>query len=238
MLCISLKNCNPIINVVLFVYMYEPFCLFQLDTMSTLKDRLTDQEYQDWLKAGLVLKHLKEGLESFLDHESSQLQQRVINIVSSKLPQGVTLQQKNCRCTSNDAKNRNWTCPFYGLCSNLAKELVREHRLGKLMLDSTDVVAWTNHKESWEIAKCFMARGYRDKATAQETDCTGLMGLIANCQAISRKFQPQNTQQTNAFEEVIILLSMYLFMVDVKEHFHDCPMKYIQTNIPFSNKSQ
>ena len=180
--------------------------MFQNTAMSAVKQRLTDQQYQDWIKAGLILRHIKEGVEAFVEDEVGKLQHRIINNISTNLPAGVAIPQKNCMCSATQlARNKNWKCPFHGVCSDIYKELISEHRMGRLMLDNSDVSMWTDPTKFWEVAKCFIARGYADKNNAQETDCTGLMGMVANCNAISVKFR----NGSNDFLQVTIYILIY-----------------------------
>ncbi|KAK3591477.1 hypothetical protein CHS0354_031583 [Potamilus streckersoni] len=137
----------------------------------TLEERLKKTEYKNWLKAGMSLIRVKEGLETFADAESNVLHK---DILTKCMPCG--------QCTQDGVKhkNRQKLCPS---CDSFKDEIKKRHKYLSPNWDNTDVQKWTN--DHWSVSKCFMNPGQSGNHLASDTDISGLLNFIINY----KKFQ-------------------------------------------------
>ncbi|KAK3591478.1 hypothetical protein CHS0354_031584 [Potamilus streckersoni] len=138
---------------------------------NTLEERLKDPGYKNWLKAGMCLIHVKEGLETFVDAESKVLHK---DILTKCTPCG--------QCTQDGVKhkNRQKLCPS---CDSFKDEIKKRHKYSSPNWDNTDVQKWTN--DHWSVSKCIMNPGQSGNHSASDTDISGLLNFIINY----KKFQ-------------------------------------------------
>ena len=157
-------------------------------------DQLKDPLYRNWVKAGLGIKYLHEGIASYVDIQVKTLHNDFLSDIRNNLG------NQSGSCSSCKLENV-LPCATFGLCSGkpcrfhrlhrytpcpnkvcdkLYKKIKTMHRDEKPSWKNTDPTKWcTDH---WEIGKCFMAEtGYYDKQSAVDTDCTGLLSVIVNC---------------------------------------------------------
>ncbi|XP_053408752.1 uncharacterized protein LOC123561885 isoform X1 [Mercenaria mercenaria] len=172
-------------------------------------------KYRNWVKAGLGLKYLKEGLETFSDDVIDQQHTDIINVVQKKhnLPM-VNCGQCNLRNLQPDhVRNNNKQCPlgqnncncmFPGgkitcpnnVCGAIYDEIIINHASNPPAPNwkNTDVQNWCT--DAWAVAKCYInAPGYTTKRNAKEIDCTGLLRLYINSKYLQRKIQCKITGQ-------------------------------------------
>ncbi|XP_060574243.1 uncharacterized protein LOC132731956 [Ruditapes philippinarum] len=162
---------------------------------------LKNNKYRQWVKAGLGLGYLKEGLAPFCDDIGRQQHKDIINkIQQTKTPQPnvpcsacriTALQPDHVRvskgiCPLNQDKcnccfpNKKRPCPN-NVCGAIYDSIIQYHASMPLapFWKNSDVQQWST--EPWEVCKCFInAPGYKDKTSADETDCTGLLHVIIN----------------------------------------------------------
>lgn len=59
----------------------------------------------------------------------------------------------------------------------------------------------------WEMTKCFMPTGYGDKLSAAETDCSGLLYVIMNCQYVQNYMDRYIATPNGHFTQVFNVLN-------------------------------
>ncbi|XP_060558434.1 uncharacterized protein LOC132718732 [Ruditapes philippinarum] len=161
--------------------------------VSTHNDQLQNPRYKDWVKAGLSLKYFKDGIEVFVDTRLRLQQESLLNVLKRGLNLAsidcdeCTLQNllphksrscgrgKLCLCYTHQTRR---TCPNR-VCGRLNDQITLQHRYGSPSWYNTDFAKWcSNH---WEIGKCYLDRkGYKERTSAVDTDCKGLLDIIIN----------------------------------------------------------
>ncbi|XP_060581803.1 uncharacterized protein LOC132738336 [Ruditapes philippinarum] len=186
---------------------------------------LEKEKYRQWVKAGLGLGYLKEGLAPFCNDIADQQHQDILqNIRSTKsLPSNVicggcrveTLKPdqkpvgnaKNRVCPLGQVKcsccfKRKIACPN-NICGAIYDYIVQYQASSPPAPNwkNTDAQQWST--DPWSICKCFInAPGYEDKTSAGETDCTGLLILMMNNQYFHSHIGCDVTKANNLFLKV------------------------------------
>ncbi|XP_053389698.1 uncharacterized protein LOC128552680 [Mercenaria mercenaria] len=165
------------------------------------KAQLENIKYRNWVRAGLGIKYVKEGLEPFCDHLVNQQhvailkkvkQKHNLSAVSCGLCDVHTLQpdhvqtktrqcplgQMYCNCLHPRGKI---SCPNK-VCGAIYDEIIQLHASTPPAPNwkNTDAQQWST--EQWTVAKCFInAPGYEaKKSRAAEFDCLGLLHVLIN----------------------------------------------------------
>ncbi|XP_060583434.1 uncharacterized protein LOC132739690 isoform X1 [Ruditapes philippinarum] len=184
---------------------------------------LKNNKYRQWVKAGLGLGYLKEGLAPFCDDIGRQQHNDIINqIQQTKTPQpnipcgacqittlqpdhvrvskGICpLKQDKCNCCF---PNNNLPCPN-NVCGAIYDSIIQSHASmpPAPFWKNSDVRQWST--EPWEVCKCFInAPGYKDKTSAVDTDCTGLLHVIINNNYFHSHIGCNVTGPNNLFSKV------------------------------------
>jgi hypothetical protein len=187
-----------------------------MSSRSCHKTQLQDCKYLNWVKSGLALKYLKDGIGDFANEvvngEHSQILQAIgltpgstcnqCTLNTLKPPHAPApkvkqcpIGQRNCNCLLSN----NSSCPK-NICGPIYDEIVKTHGTLQPFWKNTDITKWTTHP--WEIAKCFInVPGYDKKQSAEDTDVAGLMHLFINC----KFFQRRVSSSINLFDKVRIL---------------------------------
>ncbi|XP_060606300.1 uncharacterized protein LOC132758625 isoform X1 [Ruditapes philippinarum] len=184
---------------------------------------LKNNKYRQWVKAGLGLGYLKEGLAPFCDDIGRQQHKDIINqIQQTKTPQPnipcgacliTTLQPDHVRvskgiCPLNQDKcnccfpNNKRPCPN-NVCGAIYDSIIQYHASmpPAPFWKNSDVQQWST--EPWEVCKCFInAPGYKDKTSAVDTDCTGLLHVIINNKYFHSHIGCNVTGPNNLFSKV------------------------------------
>ncbi|XP_060556117.1 uncharacterized protein LOC132716801, partial [Ruditapes philippinarum] len=189
--------------------------------MASYSPKLSEKKYNNWVKAQLALLFTKDGLEPFVCHEVQEFQLKCLDDIwySNGLMSGTLC--SNC-CTENVIKcptnkicnvgrgkcsyHRNAVtkykpagCPNK-ICHNFATEIQNAHRYYGPSYKNTDATQWCTN--FWEVVKCFMPPdGYKDKASATETDFNGIISVILNYKDFQGKIYENLNNKTNMFEE-------------------------------------
>ncbi|XP_060575296.1 uncharacterized protein CXorf38 homolog [Ruditapes philippinarum] len=188
--------------------------------------QLEKEKYRQWVKAGLGLGYLKEGLAPFCN-DIADLQHKDIlqNIRSTKsLPSTVTCGGCQVETLKPDHKPvpgnaGNKVCPlgqvkcsccFKGkiacpnnICGAIYDFIVQHHASTPPAPNwkNSDALQWVT--DPWSICKCFInAPGYEQKQSAGETDCTGLLHLMINNQYFHSHIGCDVTVTNNIFTKV------------------------------------
>ncbi|XP_053405540.1 uncharacterized protein LOC123522844 [Mercenaria mercenaria] len=164
------------------------------------KRHLEKEEYRQWVKAGLGLGYLKEGLAPFCDDIAKQQHKDILdNIKQTKNLPTVTCGQctvetlkpdhvkignkqcfygqANCNCCHTSGKI---ACPN-NVCGAIYDNIITNHASTPPAPNwkNTQSQQWTG--DPWSIAKCFInTPGYDRKTSAADIDCTGLLHVIIN----------------------------------------------------------
>ncbi|KAL3891809.1 hypothetical protein ACJMK2_004055 [Sinanodonta woodiana] len=170
--------------------------------------KVKDPEYCNWLKVGLALYYLKDGLSSFIQDEVDAMHQSLLQ----KLYNASTVPAQLCSsCNAKDVKqNRNtyiWMfksrCPI-SLCDTWLTELLAlctNPTSSKLYCENCDVTAWP--KSPWECAKFYMPRGQTVHNTGPaQSDSQALLTLMANCKHFHSKLSPGGIQLTHTVSKI------------------------------------
>jgi hypothetical protein len=184
---------------------------------------LKNNKYRQWVKAGLGLGYIKEGLAPFCDEIGKQQHKDIINqIQQTKTPQpnvscGVCkittlqpdhvrvskgicpLKQNNCNCCF---PNNKIPCPN-NICGAIYDSIIQNHASipPAPSWKNSDVKQWTANP--WSVCKCYInAPGYKDKTSAADTDCSGLLHLIINNKYFHGHIGCNVTLPNNLFSKV------------------------------------
>ncbi|XP_060566622.1 uncharacterized protein LOC132725500 [Ruditapes philippinarum] len=189
--------------------------------MASYSPKLSDKKYNNWVKAQLAALFTKEGLEPFVCHEVQEFQLKCLDDIcyNNGLISGTLC--SNC-CTENVIKcptNRicnvgRGKCSYHRnaatrynpagcpnkICHNFTTEIQNAHRYAGPSYKNTDATQWCSN--FWEVAKCFMPPdGFKDKASATETDFNGIISVILNYKDFQMKIHENLNNKTNMFEE-------------------------------------
>ena len=188
------------------------------------KQQLKNPKYRSWVKAGLGLKYVKEGLEPFCNDIVNQQHTDILDNVKRKhglttvtcgtcnlrtlqpdhvriKHAGCPLQQKDCNCQYPKGKI---LCPN-NVCGAIYDEVINLHssRPPCPNWKNTDVGLWCS--DPWAIAKCFInAPGYSQKSTASELDTTALLHVLINNRGLHTHLSTMITG-SDAFSKVFLL---------------------------------
>ncbi|XP_053405594.1 uncharacterized protein LOC123565435 [Mercenaria mercenaria] len=161
---------------------------------------LEKEKYRQWVKAGLGLGYLKEGLAPFCDDVAEQQHKDILDNIklTKNLPTVTCAQcalrtlkpdhvkigknqcpygQANCNCCYTSGKI---ACPN-NVCGAIYDNIIINHASTPPAPNwkNTQSQQWTG--DPWSIAKCFInAPGYDQKTSAADIDCTGLLHVIIN----------------------------------------------------------
>ncbi|XP_060597706.1 uncharacterized protein LOC132751543 [Ruditapes philippinarum] len=184
---------------------------------------LKNNKYRQWVKAGLGLGYLKEGLVQFCADIGEQQHKDIINQIQAtktpkpNVPCGVcqitTLQpdhlqiskgkcpfnQDKCNCCYPKQKN---PCPN-NVCGAIYDNILQNHASHPPapFWKNSDARHWS--VDPWSICKCFInAPGYNDKTSADNTDCAGLLHVIINNKYFHNHIGCNVTVHNNLFSKV------------------------------------
>ena len=149
--------------------------------MTTLEGRLRDPEYRYWVKSALCLQYTRDGLVTFTDQKSSELNQTVIRQLCQSGNQSV---YNLCLTIAFNQQRQSVTCRTPGCtdCKDILK-VVRQYRKTRnfdLNLKNSDVSKLLH--QHWQVAKLFMNAGQDvSSADPNNTDISGLLNFIDNC---------------------------------------------------------
>ncbi|XP_060560916.1 uncharacterized protein LOC132720739 [Ruditapes philippinarum] len=160
--------------------------------------QLKNTKYRNWVKAGLGLKYLGNGLAPLVDDAIKRQHSDILSDIDrthgarsrcgrcrleTLLPihtpdpgNKCPLEHRpSCNCRSSRGKT---LCPSR-LCSAIYDTLIIQHRYSSPNWKNTDVSQWFDNY--WQIAKVFIpAGGYYANVAAHDTDCAGLLNIIIN----------------------------------------------------------
>ncbi|XP_060597173.1 uncharacterized protein LOC132751080 [Ruditapes philippinarum] len=190
--------------------------------MASYSPKLLEKKYNNWVKAQLAVLFTKEGVEPFVCNEIQHFQLKCLHDICylNGLPSGTCCsgcytenlvkcptarlcnvgRGKSCSYHRNVTTQYNSSgCPNK-ICHKFKTEIQNAHRYNGPSYKNTDATKWCSN--SWEVAKCFMPPdGYKDKASATETDFNGIISVILNHKDFQGKVQENLNNKINIFEE-------------------------------------
>ena len=150
--------------------------------MSSLKVRLQDPDYINWVKAGLCLIHTKSGLEEFAEAASQSLHQSILNNI---IPTFASAAKPICGVNVSRHKLIPICSDQY--CQNFIKEVINigidpnhAFTVNHGNLGNCDIGQW--HSHDWQVAKLFMNKGQEPThVDPRETDISGIINFLSHC---------------------------------------------------------
>ena len=150
--------------------------------MSSLKARLRNPDYINWVKAGLCLIHTKSGLHDCADTASQSLHQSILNNIIPALasaPQpvyGISIRRQNLITTCTNPYCQG----FLAAVINNGIDPTHTFTVRPSNLSNCDVGQW--HSRHWQIAKLFMNQGQLPtQVNPSETDLSGIVNFLSHC---------------------------------------------------------
>jgi hypothetical protein len=193
-----------------------------LQAMASYSPKLLEKKYNNWVKAQLAVLFTKEGVEPFVCKEIQQFQLKCLhdiwylnglisgtccssccteNVVHCPTDKICKLRRGKCTYHRNVATKYNSSgCPSK-ICHNFKTAIQNAHRYNGPSYKNSDANQWCSN--FWEVAKCFMPPdGYKEKASATETDFNGIISVILNYKDFQGKMRENLNSKKNMFEEV------------------------------------
>ena len=197
-------NCK----VVVFYFCRCLAAVFSIDIsvrMATLEQRLEDSEYKFWVKAGICLGFVKNGLEIFADERSKKIHGFVKTALNNN--SSINKMCSNANIFFNKRRSK-WTTGCCGDCEVYVDELVNfqssHFKLNQTNWKNSEVQLWP--VEAWEMMKVYMNPGQKPfQKTPADTDLSGLINFIDHCTV--PRTDIQNTQ--NISKVIIQICNIY-----------------------------
>ncbi|XP_060557558.1 uncharacterized protein LOC132717964 [Ruditapes philippinarum] len=187
---------------------------------------LEKEKYRQWVKAGLGLGYLKEGLVPFCNDIADQQHNDILQNIRSTKSLLSTVTCGGCRVETLKPDHKpvpanagNKVCPLgqvkcsccckgkiacpNNICGAIYDFIVQHHASTPPAPNwkNSDALQWVT--DPWSICKCFInAPGYEQKQSAGETDCTGLLHLMINNQYFHSHIGCDVTVTNNLFTKV------------------------------------
>ncbi|XP_060572703.1 uncharacterized protein LOC132730737 isoform X3 [Ruditapes philippinarum] len=159
------------------------------------RNQLIEKLYRNWVRGALALKYLKVGLEAFSDKAVKSQHDDIVSafkgacnscteksLIPHKQDQCPRQKKHLCLCSINTKNKKHKStkmCPNGGYCGKFYDRIVCDHRFHDPLLANTDIQKWSS--DPWSVATCFInTSGYKDKQSAKDVDCSGLLSLCIN----------------------------------------------------------
>ena len=199
--------------------------------MSTLQARLNDPEYRFWVKAGICLLYIKEGLEDFVTNTSLQFHQNVL----ANLTRSAIANTGQPVCGVNINRRRLVTVCQHPYCQMFLNAVIQEgldpnqpFTLKHANLANSDVNLW--HSHPYELAKLFMNAGQTAAQTGPaQTDLSGLVNFIGHCKIPCSQISSRRLIEEVSFIKSLVV-SVYALPY-VKRH--SCSQKKLPETFRF-----
>ncbi|XP_045162331.2 uncharacterized protein LOC123527113 [Mercenaria mercenaria] len=155
--------------------------------MASKLTHISDNKFNNWIKAGLAILITKEGVQPFVEDEIHNFQINCLRDIRqwNNLQEGETCTV----CSMKDLMSKNYRCPN-NICNNFKDKIQQAHQYQGPSFKNTDVSEWCTNP--WEVAKCYMPRdGYKEVKSAAKTDFNGIMNVVINHLEVSSKISLQ-----------------------------------------------
>ena len=149
--------------------------------MSTLEERLEDEEYKLWVKAGVCIAAVKEGLTKFARTRSQRAHTHVKTALKNNTSVNNLCQHANIQF---DRRLKKWSLGCCPDCQVYVEELenlmIPPFTFKQSNWNNTDVKKWPN--EPWEMMKVFMNPGQTAaQKDPSESDLSAILNFIKHC---------------------------------------------------------
>ena len=193
-----------------------------------VQDTVQDSLFENFISANLALDTTRQGIETFVEQTVALFQQQILNDIhlAKNLPPNTICHSctthnvlqcptagvckgRPCRYHDRSIPSKKPKRCTIGICDEIKKKILNDHRFSGPGWLNTDATKWCDTNNPWEIAKCFMPKGYNLKKCVADTDITGLLNVIINLKYFSN-FITENLQNTsNIFCQVRIKFNLY-----------------------------
>ena len=158
-------------------------------------------QYTAWLLAGLGLKHLKLGLEDYVNKQIVKSHHDLLHDVAQSMNLSVSDIDCSGQTLIQNANRRTFRPPVYdcqvhstgdinicvskkcenATCHILLKEIIKLHRLKKPIWCNTNINPNQWICDPWQFGKCFLSlSGNHHITSIQEVDCAAILGVMLN----------------------------------------------------------
>lgn len=148
--------------------------------MASIDQRLQDPEYKLWVKAGVCLAFVKQGLETFADERSKQVHGYIKTVLNNN--KSLNKVCNHAKITFDRTKMK-WTLGCCADCEVYIDQLVQLQSHFKFKpgnWKNTDVQLWPHN--AWVMIKVYMNEGQKAfQNTPQDTDLSGMLNFIEHC---------------------------------------------------------
>lgn len=156
--------------------------------MPTFDERLRDPLYLFYLKIGMCLYILKEGLEHFSEHASLKLHLNIF--LSAKFKKNPSADAGLCGNATVRHSQDRWESSCCTGCSKLIKRIAERcndtNHNKRLNWNNSDCTGWVGKHGHWQIAKLFMNKGLKpSQIRPEDTDICGILNFMRNCRVTS-----------------------------------------------------
>ncbi|XP_045195855.2 uncharacterized protein LOC123551184 [Mercenaria mercenaria] len=170
-------------------------------------DTIHNKKYRAWVRAGLALKYLKEGITDALDDSCRKQHAAFISDIykqqgaktfgcdkcslntllplhcTNKKGQCPQAKRQKCNCILENGRK---PCPT-NFCSSMYDAITKCHRFASPNWKNTNIHEW--HNNYWEIAKCYIsADGYKHVLNPATTDLSALLCILVNNMDLQNAF--------------------------------------------------
>ena len=147
--------------------------------MASLEERLADEEYKYWVKAGICLSYVKTGLEVFAEERSIKTHDFVNATCIGPNQTG-----KICTQARIDRRAGKWISNCCNDCQKYVDEIVKlqvpPFTFNKYNWQNSNIQLWPT--DAWEMMKVFMNPGQKVyQKSPKDTDLSGLINFIDHC---------------------------------------------------------
>jgi hypothetical protein len=182
-------------NAIFLCVLVERFLGFLGEKEVLHRKQLIEKLYRNWVRGALALKYLKVGLEVFSDKAVKSQHDDIVSalkgacnscteksLIPHKQDQCPRQKKHLCLCSINTKNKKDKStkmCPNRGYCGKFYDRIAWYHRFQDPLLANTDIQKWSS--DPWSVATCFInTSGYKDKQSAKDVDCSGLLSLCIN----------------------------------------------------------
>ncbi|XP_045195951.2 uncharacterized protein LOC123551241 [Mercenaria mercenaria] len=163
------------------------------------RHKVTEGNFQNWLKASLVISFVKEGISNCVSRKIDQCHEKILKetYLLGQYDRGQICTECSTEnvlpCTTkrmcifnkvrqcqfhNSIEKKHKTCPK-GICNKIKDQIKKLHKCKIPSWSNTRAERWCQHP--WEIAKCFMPpNAYLHANSVSETDLNGILSVVIN----------------------------------------------------------
>lgn len=160
--------------------------------MSTLEERLEDEEYKLWVKAGVCIAAVKEGLAEFAHTRSQRAHTHVKTALKNNTSVNNTCQHANIQFDRGLKKWSLGCCQdFQAYVDELENLKFPPFTFKQSNWNNTDIKKWPT--EHWEMMKVFMNPGQTAaQKDPSKSDLSAILNFITHCKIPRVDINDQN----------------------------------------------